>query len=665
MNIINNDLEHLATVFKRATKHGADAQQRYIKIEENHSIFTRRRKERSSLKEVFEHAQKQIQDAVCSCSIDDIEKTQKALNKIKLATETLRARYDDRAGNLFVRLRLITPREKRKTLESADQLLIKVEAASRIVSKISEGNEDALSLKWHFKRLCGDDLDFTLQLLKSSEKGKTFESYREILEDIATDQLLRPLHSFGWHSYDDKPRIQQQKKDQHFNKLSAYLPYINYRKVDIFTPYKFNGVAAFQPLQTVCNNLTQPQTIVLPTSIRAYELPIWKKIARDLGLQSLLIEVYYAETKKALTGHNVALALVDLPKLIRKPWERIGLFHIDALQMLIKSGLLQNDEFRRETGLDGPLFRDLVDLNKPWTSEDYLSRALLNIMKKLNSEEPIKLKEAKKLLDNVFELDELEEALHFKEFTKQELESLHRLVQEGLLENENHLDTLPMLCDVFSDNPESVEEYNLQTAALHYIFQVAKLTDIENAKKVWKTILQLNRLNEIDFDYIWGVEEYRSLLRLSRSEVIKEEKFIELFGSRFPLLMTLVKQGNYKPLPASISLEPDLKLYGKDDVEVMAILPLMAMVSKYFESMLNHNFLETHADFRLACIEEFKGNILSYIVQYAETGTLPVHLSSDMLFILKKAAEYFTMPKLCDHIDSIVRFIDPPENVTP
>ncbi|MFV0339915.1 MAG: BTB/POZ domain-containing protein [Parachlamydiaceae bacterium] len=515
MNNINSDLKHTAKVFSRAARFKPRVHRRYVKLEREGGICTTRRKDRTPLKSVFRRTQRQIQETFSTLTYEDLEKTQRALSKISLATETLRDRYARRAGNIFVRLGWIKPREKMDTLYRADQLLEKVQAAQEILAKISEGGDDLSSLKNQFLVL--NRRGFLLKLAQNSEEGMLFETCRPVIEELATERFIQ-----GY------PR-------------SKFLPYVNYRQLssaaNLRLPQGHND--EFEPLRHLLRN--PRRNFFLPNNFKVRDLPIWMKIARDCGNRHLLAHVYIAETRSI-----TAYVVYNIRRLIRNPAAQITKRYLADLQMLQRTQLLKNDEFRRAAGLDGPFFRDLADLEEPITTEDFRSKAILFTLQRHTN-----LDHAHAFLPYIFEAERLNRALASNQFTLKDTETLHTIFMLRLFHDDQLAETfkgdLPLVHKIMSKNPryEEEEEPNLQTSALIYMYQVMELDDAAEVAKNLFIFEALNRLNKLFFDKDWKDTDYRNLLQVAKEDLIHDEHFVEVFGDRIPLLQSLNKLGQY------------------------------------------------------------------------------------------------------------------------
>ncbi|MFV0339969.1 MAG: BTB/POZ domain-containing protein [Parachlamydiaceae bacterium] len=364
---MTSPLESTSIIFAKAARR-PDKERRYIKIE-NDSVDIIGKNEKSRLKDVFQGAQAEIKQALIEFKRGERRELRDDLLSIIDSTEQLQDRYRKRAGNILVRLGLFTPREKRETLKSAENL---VETAQAAIHLLNQLKSTALELSdEEYLKLEGNDPNYLLSLLEQAGPEGVYRKQKEQLETLATDQCIELFELFV--SNLERPRdivfenghwvskklgrndTMNSRNDRLNAQLLNYMSHINYQTLSEmerfqdrpgFSPRDFlrgslNRVAT--PLQLIqclgAKSVDQPALEVSFAACPPEWIPVFTKYLRDFELE----EIHYIHVLEHAGSLRGAQGLIRSLRLVLGSGWRAPVEH---LSNVYSSGLLDNREFR-------------------------------------------------------------------------------------------------------------------------------------------------------------------------------------------------------------------------------------------------------------------------------------------------------------------------------
>ncbi|MFV0339968.1 MAG: hypothetical protein ACK5MA_04955 [Parachlamydiaceae bacterium] len=367
---MTSPLENTSKIFAKAADR-PDQAKRYVKLKEG-SARTSRHK-RSNLKDVFEEAQADIRKALLDVKRGERREVKVQLQSLIESTEALQERYSRRAGNLLVRIGLFTPKTKRETLKAARELIDTAEAAIHVLEHknpvLEISDED-------YQKLEGNDPNYILSLLEKAGERGAFNSQKERLESLATEQCAALAKLFIRNVTNKKNIVfekgrwvakrmaredtMEERNQQVHEQLMRYMPHINYRRLS----QEMRGVSFRGTIATLDTSLGALQALSRenPINLNAFLnnsrrqlAPMVVKYYQDWG------QVYGAGEEQKLRALVWKLGPVPyLEGLFLSVFnvKRLGwnADFVDLAQVHF-SGLLDHDEFRKTDAIFSQLRR--------------------------------------------------------------------------------------------------------------------------------------------------------------------------------------------------------------------------------------------------------------------------------------------------------------------
>lgn len=180
-----------ADIFGKALTH---PNKRYITFLHDHYDTTSHSGRRAKLHTLFKHAQEHLIESTFS---EDLDK--KSLLDLVENTRLLKERYEKRAGNILVRLKFYTPKQKKETLASADALIEQATALHAFRGCIENPNIQPEALKESLAVLTGDDPAFIVKLLEKAKPGEPLHHIEPLLNELLQQHFESLMQSAFTH----------------------------------------------------------------------------------------------------------------------------------------------------------------------------------------------------------------------------------------------------------------------------------------------------------------------------------------------------------------------------------------------------------------------------------------------------------------------------------
>ncbi|MFV0339613.1 MAG: hypothetical protein ACK5MA_03135, partial [Parachlamydiaceae bacterium] len=272
-------------------------------------------------------------------------------------------------GNRLVRIGLFTPKAKRETLKSAENLIETAKAAVSVLNQVIYGLEISDE---EFLKLEGDDPNYILSLLEKAGKHGVYKSQRDRLENIATHQCIELFELMNrrernlvfekghWVIKPMEPIEHRQERNQRLNdQLLRYAPHINYRTFRENAPHSqveilfLNRVETpFDLLKCLGGGFVRQHHIEGNFPPKPNEwIPAVIKYLRDTELVENTSLIHILEHLGSADDARNLTATVQ--RVIRSGWNS----PMEDLSELYFSGLLDNREFRNSAEIFGQLKR--------------------------------------------------------------------------------------------------------------------------------------------------------------------------------------------------------------------------------------------------------------------------------------------------------------------
>lgn len=474
------------------------------------------------LVKLFKDAQQKIVEAILHCEND--ETTKQSLQNLIRAMRSLEYSYTRLSSNPFVRMGLIKPRGMSEALQTAKATIHQAKAAVEVLSDLKIAH--SFELKTHLKALEGDDPQVLIKLLEASGAGGDFETCRDELEELATEQfqqlarlvsMYKPNHSCiyekgKWkfmrnrlgHTTNDKAKA---------DALLAYMPYVKFEdiKIGLWYPdgwghqrYEYRLIHVqdhrIRLISSICRNgVNNTRTLFAYGDVTPDLAKALIRIARDENDGKLLRDALLLEHLKNFSPairkveYDAINGLLDRRHEIRARWEH-GTFDPQDFKILyemIRNGFFENRPLAIASNLDNPVLARLLKDEMPQHA-NFQTKAMwlaLQSMKKGVLEDK---EEAALLFKNMLVLESGEMSVHCKEV----FQVYNKLTEFKVAESSLEADLRKLFPQI-----SSMEEQVMQPPADGEPFEVSAMrfaleSPLENRMKLFEDLIAAERLDK-------------------------------------------------------------------------------------------------------------------------------------------------------------------------